>query len=232
MSCWLTGCGCRGWCCSRRAAASPPRLRPTARPHLAPTLTLTSPTPTLPPPGPQALAVTTLGCNRSAQRIDSMSAEDEEQRFYLQYSFPPSSVGETGRVGPPGRREVGHGNLAGEGERGGADGRLGRLAGLQENTGMPRAGGLPLLPICLPTPPPVHPAWLPALLPTSLPAHLPARPPSQLPAHPRPVPAQSARCCRWFPTRPPSPTPYEWRAPSPSPMAPAAWPRCAAAACP
>ncbi|KAL4853937.1 Polyribonucleotide nucleotidyltransferase [Chlorella vulgaris] len=60
----------------------------------------------------QALAVTTLGCNRSAQRIDSMSVEDEEQRFYLQYSFPPSSVGETGRTGAPGRREVGHGNLA------------------------------------------------------------------------------------------------------------------------
>ena len=46
------------------------------------------------------------------QRIDTMSAEMEEQRFYLQYSFPPSSVGETGRVGAPGRREVGHGNLA------------------------------------------------------------------------------------------------------------------------
>lgn len=33
---------------------------------------------------------------------------------FPQYSFPPSSVGETGRVGAPGRREVGHGNLAGE----------------------------------------------------------------------------------------------------------------------
>jgi polyribonucleotide nucleotidyltransferase len=65
--------------------------------------------------------VATLGCNRSAQRIDSMSVEDENQRFYLQYSFPPSSVGETGRVGGPGRREVGHGNLAG--------GCLGGLAG-------------------------------------------------------------------------------------------------------
>ncbi|PSC72537.1 putative polyribonucleotide nucleotidyltransferase chloroplastic [Micractinium conductrix] len=61
----------------------------------------------------QALAVTTLGCSRSAQRVDSMSAEmGEGQRFYLQYFFPPSSVGEVGRVGGPGRREVGHGNLA------------------------------------------------------------------------------------------------------------------------
>lgn len=61
----------------------------------------------------QALAVTTLGCKESAQRIDSMTSEEEEERrFYLQYFFPPSSVGETGRVGAPGRREVGHGNLA------------------------------------------------------------------------------------------------------------------------
>ena len=61
----------------------------------------------------QALAVTTLGCKDSAQRVDAMALEeDEERRFYLQYFFPPSSVGETGRVGAPGRREVGHGNLA------------------------------------------------------------------------------------------------------------------------
>jgi polyribonucleotide nucleotidyltransferase len=61
----------------------------------------------------QALAVTTLGARDSVQRIDSMSSGDDEQRrFYLQYFFPPSSVGETGRVGGPGRREVGHGNLA------------------------------------------------------------------------------------------------------------------------
>jgi len=59
----------------------------------------------------QALAVTTLGCKDSAQRVDSMSS-DEDRRFYLQYFFPPSSVGETGRTGAPGRREVGHGNLA------------------------------------------------------------------------------------------------------------------------
>ena len=61
----------------------------------------------------QALAVTTLGCKDSAQRVDAMATDGEEnRRFYLQYFFPPSSVGETGRTGPPGRREVGHGNLA------------------------------------------------------------------------------------------------------------------------
>lgn len=63
----------------------------------------------------QALAVATLGCRDSQQRVDAMTttvSDGEGQRFYLQYFFPPSSVGETGRVGPPGRREVGHGNLA------------------------------------------------------------------------------------------------------------------------
>ena len=40
------------------------------------------------------------------------SIEDGPRRFYLQYSFPPSSVGETGRVSSPGRREIGHGMLA------------------------------------------------------------------------------------------------------------------------
>jgi polyribonucleotide nucleotidyltransferase len=61
----------------------------------------------------QALAVATLGCKDSAQRVDAMATDGEDnRRFYLQYFFPPSSVGETGRVGAPGRREVGHGNLA------------------------------------------------------------------------------------------------------------------------
>ena len=46
-----------------------------------------------------------------ALRPDNM-ADEGPRRFYLQYSFPPSSVGETGRMGPPGRREVGHGTLA------------------------------------------------------------------------------------------------------------------------
>lgn len=61
----------------------------------------------------QALAVATLGSNDSAQRVDSIESEEESvNRFYLQYFFPPSSVGETGRIGAPGRREVGHGSLA------------------------------------------------------------------------------------------------------------------------
>jgi polyribonucleotide nucleotidyltransferase len=59
----------------------------------------------------QALATTTLGDNGMRQKIDKISGL-EEKRFYLQYTFPPSCVGETGRVGMPGRREVGHGNLA------------------------------------------------------------------------------------------------------------------------
>jgi polyribonucleotide nucleotidyltransferase len=45
------------------------------------------------------------------QKIDKIDGT-EEKRFYLQYTFPPSCVGETGRVGAPGRREIGHGNLA------------------------------------------------------------------------------------------------------------------------
>lgn len=61
----------------------------------------------------QAIAVATLGCEKAAQRVDSITAEENEsRRFYLQYFFPPSSVGETGRVGGPGRRELGHGMLA------------------------------------------------------------------------------------------------------------------------
>ena len=46
-----------------------------------------------------------------AQRRDEMS-DASKDRFFLQYYFPPSSVGETGRVGAPGRREIGHGQLA------------------------------------------------------------------------------------------------------------------------
>jgi polyribonucleotide nucleotidyltransferase len=59
----------------------------------------------------QVIATTTLGDASMRQKIDKIDGL-EEKRFYLQYSFPPSSVGETGRVGAPGRREVGHGNLA------------------------------------------------------------------------------------------------------------------------
>lgn len=59
----------------------------------------------------QALAVATLGGEEMAQRNESLQGETAA-RFYLQYSFPPSSVGEVGRTGAPGRREVGHGKLA------------------------------------------------------------------------------------------------------------------------
>ncbi|XP_059462683.1 polyribonucleotide nucleotidyltransferase 1, chloroplastic [Corylus avellana] len=60
----------------------------------------------------QALAVTTLGDRQMAQRIDNLEGADELKRFYLQYSFPPSCVGEVGRIGAPSRREIGHGMLA------------------------------------------------------------------------------------------------------------------------
>lgn len=62
----------------------------------------------------QVLAIATLGDLASAQMGESLAKEKEEslQRFYLQYFFPPSSVGETGRIGGAGRREIGHGKLA------------------------------------------------------------------------------------------------------------------------
>lgn len=59
----------------------------------------------------QAIATATLGDSGMKQKIDTIVGVNQK-RFYLQYSFPPSCVGETGRVGVPGRREVGHGNLA------------------------------------------------------------------------------------------------------------------------
>ncbi|MGM0594239.1 MAG: polyribonucleotide nucleotidyltransferase [Pseudomonadota bacterium] len=59
----------------------------------------------------QALVVTTLGTARDAQIIDALDGERKEQ-FMLHYNFPPYSVGETGRVGSPKRREIGHGRLA------------------------------------------------------------------------------------------------------------------------
>lgn len=59
----------------------------------------------------QALAVATLGGEGMAARYEDLDG-DGTRRFYLQYFFPPFSVGEVGRVGPPGRREVGHGKLA------------------------------------------------------------------------------------------------------------------------
>lgn len=59
----------------------------------------------------QALCVTTLGTGDDEQRIDALDG-DRRERFMLHYNFPPYSVGEAGRFGPPGRREVGHGKLA------------------------------------------------------------------------------------------------------------------------
>jgi polyribonucleotide nucleotidyltransferase len=59
----------------------------------------------------QALVVTTLGTERDAQRIDALSG-DYEERFMLHYNMPPFATGETGRVGTPKRREIGHGRLA------------------------------------------------------------------------------------------------------------------------
>ncbi|XP_071911897.1 probable polyribonucleotide nucleotidyltransferase 1, chloroplastic [Coffea arabica] len=60
----------------------------------------------------QSLAVATLGDKQMAQKIDNLVDVEEFKRFYLQYSFPPSCVGEVGRVGAPSRREIGHGVLA------------------------------------------------------------------------------------------------------------------------
>ncbi len=59
----------------------------------------------------QSLAVCTLGSEQMGQRYETLEGEGTH-RFYLQYFFPPFSVGEVGRMGPPGRREVGHGKLA------------------------------------------------------------------------------------------------------------------------
>ncbi|KAJ0469985.1 putative polyribonucleotide nucleotidyltransferase [Helianthus annuus] len=59
-----------------------------------------------------SLAVVTLGDKQMAQRIDNLAGVEDVKRFYLQYSFPPSCVGEVGRIGAPSRREIGHGTLA------------------------------------------------------------------------------------------------------------------------
>ena len=59
----------------------------------------------------QAVVAATLGTERDAQRIDALEG-DISDRFMLHYNFPPYSVGETGRVGSPKRREIGHGRLA------------------------------------------------------------------------------------------------------------------------
>jgi polyribonucleotide nucleotidyltransferase len=59
----------------------------------------------------QALAIATLGTGRDEQRIDSLQG-DYTDRFMFHYNFPPYATGETGRVGTPKRREIGHGRLA------------------------------------------------------------------------------------------------------------------------
>ena len=59
----------------------------------------------------QALVVTTLGTGEDAQIVDGLMDEYKED-FMLNYNFPPFSVGECGRIGSPGRREIGHGKLA------------------------------------------------------------------------------------------------------------------------
>ncbi|MSS76009.1 MAG: polyribonucleotide nucleotidyltransferase [Methyloglobulus sp.] len=59
----------------------------------------------------QALVVATLGTQRDAQIIDALKGEYKDP-FMLHYNFPPYSVGETGMVGSPKRREIGHGRLA------------------------------------------------------------------------------------------------------------------------
>lgn len=59
----------------------------------------------------QALVVVTLGTGEDEQMVDNIEGNSKE-RFLLHYNFPPYSVGEVGRMGAPGRREIGHGKLA------------------------------------------------------------------------------------------------------------------------
>lgn len=60
----------------------------------------------------QALVTATLGTSEDIQYLDNLETGEIERRFMLNYNFPPFSVGETGRSGSPGRREIGHGALA------------------------------------------------------------------------------------------------------------------------
>jgi len=60
----------------------------------------------------QAVALTTLAPIEEAQMLDAYGGGEQSKRFILHYNFPPFSVGETGRTGGPGRREIGHGALA------------------------------------------------------------------------------------------------------------------------
>ncbi|HXG67398.1 MAG TPA: polyribonucleotide nucleotidyltransferase [Blastocatellia bacterium] len=60
----------------------------------------------------QAIVTATLGTSEDIQYMDDLEKGEIKRRFLLAYNFPPFSVGETGRVGSPGRREIGHGALA------------------------------------------------------------------------------------------------------------------------
>ncbi len=60
----------------------------------------------------QVLALVTLGTTEDSQEIDAYTGGDKEKQFILHYNFPNFSVGETGRIAGPGRREIGHGALA------------------------------------------------------------------------------------------------------------------------
>ncbi len=60
----------------------------------------------------QAIVTATLGTSQDVQYVDSLETGEFKRRFMLNYNFPPFSVGETGRTGSPGRREIGHGVLA------------------------------------------------------------------------------------------------------------------------
>lgn len=59
----------------------------------------------------QSLGICTLGCGTDAQMVENIYY-NEDRHFYLHYNFPPFSVGEIKRLGPPSRRDIGHGNLA------------------------------------------------------------------------------------------------------------------------
>lgn len=59
----------------------------------------------------QALVITTLGTKQDEQIVDSIMGESRD-RFIMHYNMPPFATGETGRVGSPKRREIGHGRLA------------------------------------------------------------------------------------------------------------------------
>jgi len=60
----------------------------------------------------QAMTLATLGTNEDAQEFDSYTGGETQKKFILHYNFPNFSVGETGRISGPGRREIGHGALA------------------------------------------------------------------------------------------------------------------------